>query len=258
MNLFSDAIITGVTHASVVAFEEGKDVGGIKLRPWHGIAFSFYGEIIYKHEGKQIPLAEDQIVFLPKGETYSIDCIREGSFGVINFHTMNDMPREFINIKMNDINVLKREFNVILDLILTERVARHNDIFSSFYRILSSVTGNALGNAIPHVMSSALDIIDKNISDPELSNTLIADTIGISEVYLRKLFSGVLSTSVKKYVQGKRIEKAKRLLAETPMSVGDISEDCGYSSIYQFCRSFKKITGYTPTEYKNRYNISLF
>ena len=51
------------------------------------------------------------------------------------------------------------------------------------------------------------------------------------------------------YVTSLRIEYAKKLMAEQKLSVADISEAIGYSSISYFIRIFKENTGTTPAKY---------
>lgn len=82
-----------------------------------------------------------------------------------------------------------------------------------------------------------------------LSNTALAKTLGISEVYFRKLFFKRYNISPKQYILDFRIQKAKQMLVETPYTVLSISESCGFSTPNHFCRTFKQHTGLTPTQY---------
>ena len=68
---------------------------------------------------------------------------------------------------------------------------------------------------------------------------------------MRKLFLSYYHITPKQYVLDIRIRKAKQLLCDTPFSVTAIAEECGFSSVYHFCRVFKEKTGFTPTEYAN-------
>ncbi|MGN0179728.1 MAG: helix-turn-helix transcriptional regulator [Monoglobaceae bacterium] len=123
---------------------------------------------------------------------------------------------------------------------------------SLLYKIFSILSSDSYSKNIPSVLLNALSYIDANIASPTLCNTEISKNANISEVYLRKLFSDNLLISVNRYIQDKRIAKAKRLLSETSLSISEISENCGYSSVHYFCNSFKCKTGDTATQYRNK------
>ena len=90
-----------------------------------------------------------------------------------------------------------------------------------------------------------------------MKNSDISDSVGISEVYMRKLFVKHLNTSIKEYVRCRRIDLARAMLNDTAKSVTEIADECGYSGIYHFCRSFKANIGVTPGEYReNNRNLA--
>ena len=57
-------------------------------------------------------------------------------------------------------------------------------------------------------------------------------------------------TSPKQFIIDLRIQRAKQMLAEGALSVSIISEKCGFSNPYHFCRLFKQRVGITPSEYR--------
>ncbi|MBQ1933541.1 MAG: helix-turn-helix transcriptional regulator, partial [Clostridia bacterium] len=56
------------------------------------------------------------------------------------------------------------------------------------------------------------------------------------------------------YITELRITNAKDLLSVGTMPAGEIAEKCGFASQYYFSRIFRKNTGVTPSEYRNRYS----
>ena len=108
-----------------------------------------------------------------------------------------------------------------------------------------------------NIIRAALQYMENNISDPALSNSVLAAKANISEVYFRKLFVSQYGISPKQYILDVRIEKAKELLSDGAKKITSISEECGFSSIYHFSRSFKEKTGFTPTEYMNNNHITV-
>lgn len=70
---------------------------------------------------------------------------------------------------------------------------------------------------------------------------------------LERRFKKATSNSVTEYIQRVKIEATKRQLESSPKSVGEIRYDVGYSDVKSFRTVFKKITGLTPVDYRNRY-----
>ncbi len=106
------------------------------------------------------------------------------------------------------------------------------------------------------------DVIDKVISyiqehymRSDLSLNLIASEFHISVSHLSKLFKEQEECNFIDYLIEIRIGHAKRKLAETDEKIRDIAEQAGYSNVNSFVRIFKKVTGLTPTEYRERNNM---
>jgi AraC-like DNA-binding protein len=78
--------------------------------------------------------------------------------------------------------------------------------------------------------------------------------------YLSNLFSEVEGTTIEKYLIAQKIEKVKELLKYDELSLSEIAERLGYSSVAYLSNQFKRQTGLTPSFYKslrqnNRTNI---
>ena len=69
--------------------------------------------------------------------------------------------------------------------------------------------------------------------------------------YLSKLFSEVEGTTIEKYFISQRIERAKELLVYNEMTLSQIANHLGYSSVAYLSNQFKTITGFTPTHFKS-------
>lgn len=80
----------------------------------------------------------------------------------------------------------------------------------------------------------------------------VADKVGLSPNYVSTLFHDECGLTLMDYIVAKRIEKARELLQELSMNVGEVRTRVGYSNISHFNRTFKKIVGVTPGEYRNR------
>ncbi len=89
------------------------------------------------------------------------------------------------------------------------------------------------------------DTIKTNLSD------YLADKLNYDYTYLSNLFSEVEGTTIEKYFIAQRIEKVKELLVYDELSLSEISDRLGYSSVAYLSSQFKKVTGLTPSFYKS-------
>ena len=73
--------------------------------------------------------------------------------------------------------------------------------------------------------------------------------------YLSNLFSSVEGVTVEQYIIKQKIEKVKELLFYDELSLSEIADKLGYSSVAHLSGQFKKITGFTPSEMKKSRDI---
>lgn len=69
--------------------------------------------------------------------------------------------------------------------------------------------------------------------------------------YLSNLFSEVEGTTIEKYFIAQKIERVKELLVYDELSLSEIAHQMNYSSVAYLSNQFKKVTGLTPTHFKN-------
>jgi len=104
-------------------------------------------------------------------------------------------------------------------------------------------------HAIEKLKAILLEQYDRNF-DLEL----IAEAIGMSSHYVSRLFKQETGVTITDYLIDIRIDKAKQYLTNYPhMKNYEISQSVGYTDPVYFQKLFKKITGFTPREYKEIY-----
>lgn len=69
--------------------------------------------------------------------------------------------------------------------------------------------------------------------------------------YLSNLFSEMEGITIEKYLINQKVEKVKELLVYGQLSLGEIADKLGYSSIGHLSAQFKRITNQTPSHFKN-------
>lgn len=78
----------------------------------------------------------------------------------------------------------------------------------------------------------------------------LSEMTGYSESRFCVLYNSFFGSTPIDDLLNARIEKAKNLLSYSSMSVTEVAERCGFSSVHYFSRKFKEIIGYSPTKYK--------
>lgn len=110
---------------------------------------------------------------------------------------------------------------------------------------------NCMHGFINDVIKIAINYIEKNIGDCDLTIKKVSDEVHLNPVYFGRLFKKELDKSFTEYVSEVRVEMAKKLLAETNLKVFEVAEEVGIDNLPYFNVLFKKYTGLTPIEYKN-------
>ena len=103
-------------------------------------------------------------------------------------------------------------------------------------------------NQLPKTLEKALEYIDSRFNEA-LSLADVASICAVSETHLSHLFSEHLNMGFSSYIAEKRISKAKELLL-TQMSIKEVSAETGFQDQNYFTRLFRKITGFTPSEFR--------
>jgi AraC family transcriptional regulator len=84
----------------------------------------------------------------------------------------------------------------------------------------------------------------------ELALEEIASAAYLSEYHFARLFKQITSVSPHVYLANLRLERARKLLAETALPIGQIAAMVGYQSQSHFTKVFKSVTGVTPMAYR--------
>jgi two-component system response regulator YesN len=101
------------------------------------------------------------------------------------------------------------------------------------------------------LIERAKEYIEQNYFDEELSAEKLCNYLHISTNYFSALFKKETKFTFTSYLTLIRIDKAKELLRTTELKTFDIGNKVGYSEGHYFSYVFKKITGISPTEYRN-------
>lgn len=101
----------------------------------------------------------------------------------------------------------------------------------------------------PPIILRAMEYIDRNYKE-DINLEDISDAVGLSPVYLHKLFLKATGQTPHQLLLKKRLTMAKELLASSDMSLVNVAAECGFSSQSYFNAVFKKHFGITPLTFR--------
>jgi transcriptional regulator GlxA family with amidase domain len=102
-------------------------------------------------------------------------------------------------------------------------------------------------------VKKAQEYIEKNFEE-KITVDHLADTFAVGRRSLERRFKKATCNTVTEYIQRVKIEAAKKDLETGRKNVHEVMYDVGYSDVKAFRSIFKKITGLSPIEYRNKYN----
>ncbi len=92
--------------------------------------------------------------------------------------------------------------------------------------------------------------IEENYYSNNLNINDVSDKLEVTSSYLSKLLKKETGSSFIEYLTNIRIKKAMYIMEDPTIKIYDVAELVGYSNQHYFCRAFKKVVGFSPTEYK--------
>jgi len=105
------------------------------------------------------------------------------------------------------------------------------------------------------IVQRADSYIQEHYNDPELTINFLANYLNVSTASLSISFKNEMTIGPSEYLANLRLEKAKELLCDTDMLIKEISVAVGYYDEGSFARRFKKHTGVTPKQYREKHSI---
>ena len=98
-----------------------------------------------------------------------------------------------------------------------------------------------------------LRYIHRHYSDENLSVKKLAEQVFLTPTYLSNLFKQEVGKTIGQYITEVRIERSKELLRDKRFKLYHVAQQVGYSDSNYYAKAFKKQTGCTPSEYREKW-----
>ena len=105
---------------------------------------------------------------------------------------------------------------------------------------------------IEKIKNIVVEMIHYSEEPPMLNfSAYLSEKLDYDYNYLSNLFSEVKGTTIEHFIISHKIERAKELLIYNELTLTEIAEKLHYSNVAHLSNQFKKVTGLTPTFFKN-------
>ena len=232
-----------------------------KARDCDGLLYFTSGAIHYDFGNFSFDAMPGQVIKLPCGIPYNgVKLSNEMlDFYVIDFQTTEsnefmDFPLPF-SFTPSDTEQVKNMFSSLEKKWNIPSPCYRLDCKREFLTLLSFLTKDFASVTCRYDSKNRIfkinEYIAQNANNPNFKIHDVAQNFHLSETHLRRIFELEFGMSPMSYLCSVRLERAKyMLLSQKDMTIQDIAESCGYSSVYYFSNTFRQKTGVSPSEYR--------
>jgi len=210
------------------------------------------GVTYYTINGRDVLSDREHIVLLPRSCAYSWHCTEPGEYLMLEFEAPQ-IGDDILSFFVADNSFFVRDFEHIQKCLHTPTPEARLETVYRLYSILLQLFKTTAKEYLPkgkkQLLQPAVDHITKMYYDPQISNDRLAKLCGISTVYFRKCFEAAYGEPPIRYLHKLRTQRAKDILSGDFVSINQVAESVGYSTIYHFSKMFKAYTGVSPTAY---------
>ncbi|MBQ8528122.1 MAG: helix-turn-helix domain-containing protein [Clostridia bacterium] len=223
-------------------------------RGYNGFVLLAGGECVYRWEGCEAHLSPGALIYLPKGARHSVAAPeRTLDLYRINLTVQDAKDSEEIVFSSLPHLVTDSAPKNIFDI--SEELRKITLLPDGGFRCVSMIcellefVRRQGKNSAPTRISPAVEYVNNHFTE-DISVGELAQMCFLSEAHLFRLFKSELGMSPIDYKNSLRIRRAKLLLPDTEISVGEVADMLGFDNACYFSRIFKAKTGISPQEFR--------
>ena len=239
------------------------------------VLYVLEGEMSVRYYGDKIRMKKDDILLINSGMEYGISGVRDAIYGTASFSIgiiSQIMDKKSLMLYVDSARDVLHTYQDLRD-ILQEMTAEYvlnshktrAAMDSLMLRLLDCLIENyQLGqgqieadeNDTDARMRQMMQYIINHIHE-EISLSDLADEMFVSTSTLSRIFKKSTGMYFTDYVMRLRVRTSLGLLRTSEQNLTQIAMNCGFSTSAAFNRSFKKVTGMMPSEYRKKYQVSV-
>jgi AraC-like DNA-binding protein len=154
----------------------------------------------------------------------------------------------FENIGINPVSVELGEVELQKDISETQK----QELLQRLHLLGFDLIDDKKSKTIDKIKTVIIDLVQNKNNDLKSNlSDYLSQQLHQDYSTLSNLFSEVENTTIEKYFIHQKIEKVKELIIYDELSLSEIADFLNYSSVSHLSNQFKKITGFSPTYFKN-------
>lgn len=209
------------------------------------LTIRLHGETVFLTDDGRITLNENDVFYVPLGSRYSQYDLSDAEFVCFHLEIMGEAPPKLIKVLPENPLKIRKMFVDAAQLWKNRPDGYAYECMSLLYGIFGATVAPVISQEqySSNPLAKSVLYMNSHLFDAELSLTEVCRASGISRVYFNRLFMEQYGTTPVKYINHKRIEKAKLLLKSGGLSREEIAGLCGFKDVKYFYTVFKNVTG---------------
>lgn len=184
-------------------------------------------------------------------------CRKNRNFSIANikmiyFELLNSIMKELFGVKNGQKELWKKGLSLYQTMDRINTINKLSEEILIYAEQVSMSFQAAVNSSSRMLIQKAKDYIELHYMEAELSQNMVANSVGISTGYLSGLFKKEGGVNFIEYLTNIRMEHAMQLIRTSDKKNYEIAEETGFSNPHYFSISFKKYSKMSPSEYRNR------
>ena len=253
-NLHEDFVESSRAYLEVdTAFDSHLLLGNDKLIRFDEVACKEYTRLLSDNYLRQLRHA------IRSGDKAAVEMVVQDICSKINgqnasLYAFRIFCNDIIHVLISEWNGDRSWSESLYNVFTLSQCYNMQDFCDLLNELCKTIIDRSAGKSVEKsdIVQRALDYMEQNYQDSNLTMNVLARHLQISTVMLSVEFKNMMEISPSNYLANLRIKKAKELLRETDMLIKEISLAVGYEDDHVLTRWFKKYTGITPGQYREK------
>ncbi len=178
--------------------------------------------------------------------------VKNGKYPINEFQEqMEIIITTTMKVYRNVLENKEHEVRELLDIFSFQTIDDYMEVVRQWIKRFDELVSSDMDEHKTSIkMQKAIEYIKKNYAT-DLNMAVVSNYISMNYSLFSFTFKQYTGTNFVNYLKNIRVGEAKKLLTETDMKVNEISQAVGYEHEKHFMKTFKNITGLTPSQYRN-------